>query len=243
MPTDLFPDTPPTTKKQLFDRVYDVIQRGWMTMPPGVARYNGTGGPGNFLEDLFGLTAGNLDAADSVGWELKTYSPQTNLITLFHKEASPRRIMRYMVSQHGWKDSQGRLSFRHTIRGKSDRFRVEVSEGAVTVRPTQGNGSVPYWSTEELLNIAASKLRRLLLVRYEKQAGKVRFVRADCFEDLQITELMYEIGRGTICIDFDCREQTPGSAGLRNHGTKFRIAPEDVCRVYLKKSRFVASSI
>ena len=151
--------------------------------------------------------------------------------------------MRYMVSKHGWKDAQGRLSFRHTIRGKSDRFRVEVTDGAVIVRPLEGNGPVPYWQSEELLNIAGHKLRKLLLVKNERKGQKVRFIRADCFEDLQITELMYEVGRGTICIDFDCREQTPGSAGLRNHGTKFRIAPEDICRVYLKKSRFVASSI
>jgi hypothetical protein len=44
--------------------------------------------------------------------------------------------------------------------------------------------------------------------------------------------------RGTTAIDFDCREAKPGSSALRNHGTKFRVAPKDVCRLYMKKERF-----
>ena len=40
---------------------------------------------------------------------------------------------------------------------------------------------------------------------------------------------------GTVKIDFDAREAKPGSKGLRNHGTKFRISPDDICRIYAKK--------
>ena len=65
-------------------------------MPAKVARYNGSGGPGCFLEDLIGLKAGNQDIADIIGWEVKYFTPQTNLITLFHKEPGPEGIMRYM---------------------------------------------------------------------------------------------------------------------------------------------------
>lgn len=211
---------------------------GWYTMPEA-PRYNGTGGPGNFLEDLLGLTAGNLDIPDSVGWELKYYTERTHLITLFHKEAQPARIMRYMVSRYGWKDSQGRLSFRHTVAGRSDRFRVDADEGRIIVRPLKGNGPVPHWPTEVLMNIAASKLRRLLLVKGERSGRDVRYYQADCFENLHISLFTYEVVTGTISIDFDCREYTPGSARLRNHGTKFRIPPENVCRIYMRKERLV----
>ena len=41
--------------------------------------------------------------------------------------------------------------------------------------------------------------------------------------------------RGTILIDFDARESSPGSHGMRDHGTKFRIPPENVCRLYVDK--------
>ncbi len=226
----------PLNKKLLFARMREIIALGQQTMP-AIARYNGTGGPGCFLEDLIGLRAGNQDIADIIGWEVKYFTPQTNYITLFHKEPGPAGIMVYMVNKYGWKDAQGRLSFRHTIAGKSDRFQVIDDAGNVIVRPLQGNGPVPIWTHDTILN-AANKLKRLLLVKGERSGQKVRFIRADMFENLHLTLLISELVNGTVAIDFDAREARPGSAALRNHGTKFRIYPENVCRLYLKKERF-----
>lgn len=142
---------PPTTKKELFTRVRALLELGWIDMPAGKVRYNGTGGPGNYLEDHLGLKVGNQDIADCVGWEVKYYTPQTSLITLFHKEPTPEGIMRYMVSKYGWNDNQGRKSFRHTIVGRSDRFVVVDDAGSVIVRPLKGNGLVPMWTHDTLL--------------------------------------------------------------------------------------------
>ena len=111
--------TPPKNKKELFARLNEILAHGKYKMS---AKYAGTGAPGVFLEDLLGLTTGNKDIPDSLGFELKFYTRDTNLITLFHKEPQPEGAVRYMVSKYGWKDAQGRLSFRHTIAGKSDRF-------------------------------------------------------------------------------------------------------------------------
>lgn len=239
MPTvaDLLNNPVPVNRQALFTRLREIIALGWQEMPKGVARYNGTGGPGNFLEDLIGLKAGNQDIADVLGWEVKYYTAATNLITLFHKEAGPHGIMRYMVSKHGWKDAQNRLSFRHTIHGRSDRFMVVSDAGNVIVRPLKGNGPVPMWTHDELLN-AAGKLKRLLLVKGERKGQQIRFIHADCFENLHLTLFVAEMVNGTIVIDFDCREAKAGSTGLRNHGTKFRIKPQNICRIYLKKERF-----
>lgn len=228
---------PPANKKELFARVRTIIEHDWYDLPK-TARSAGTGGPGNFLEDLLGLNVGSQDIADSVGWEIKWYTADTSLITLFHKEAQPPNIMRYMVRKWGWRDDKGRMSFRHTIRGRSDRFKVETDGNRVVVRRVKGNGPVPYWTHDDLMNCAGGKLRRLMLVKGEKDGNKVRFIQADCFENISIGFLIYEMIRGTIAIDFDAREMKPGSDGLRNHGTKFRVAPEDVCRLYTKKERF-----
>lgn len=57
------------------------------------------------------------------------------------------------------------------------------------------------------------------------------------FENLHLQFLIYEMIRGTIAIDFDARESKAGSGGLRNHGTKFRVPPDAVCRLYMKKER------
>ncbi|MFN2510789.1 MAG: MvaI/BcnI family restriction endonuclease [Pyrinomonadaceae bacterium] len=233
---ELLNRTAPLNKKDLFARMREIIALGAQVMPK-IPRYNGTGGPGNFLEDLIGLRAGNMDIADIIGWEVKYYTPQTNYITLFHKEPGPAGIMRYMVSKYGWKDAQGRLSFRHTIAGRTDRFQVWDDAGNVIVRPLKGNGPVPIWTHDTILN-AANKLKRLLLVKGERSGDKVKFFRADMFESLHLTLLVSELINGTVAIDFDAREMHPGGTALRNHGTKFRVMPDNVCRLYLKKERF-----
>ena len=100
---------PPTNRADLFEQLLGVLRHGPYEMP--TARYTGSGGPGLYLEDLLGLTTGNRDSPDTLGYELKFYSKQTTLLTLFHKEPRPEGIMRMMVSKFGWKDAQGRLSF------------------------------------------------------------------------------------------------------------------------------------
>lgn len=189
------------------------------------------------MEDLIGLTAGNKDIADIVGWEVKFYTLKTSLVTLFHKEPGPEKILRYMVSRFGWMDAQGRKSFRHTIKGTSDRFVVVNDAGNVIVRPLEGNGQVPMWTHDTLLNIAGGKLRRLMLVKGERNGQSVRFNQVDCFENLHLTRLIEEMTKGTIAIDFDVRETRPGSDALRNHGTKFRVAPDNISLLYVKKER------
>ena len=65
-----FPSRPPRTRKELFERVRAVIAHGPYVMPEE-SRYNGSGAPGVFLEDLLGATAGGHDIPEAVEWELK----------------------------------------------------------------------------------------------------------------------------------------------------------------------------
>lgn len=235
--TALLDNPVPINKAALYTRLREILALGWQTMPKGVARYNGTGGPGNFLEDLIGLKAGNQDIADVLGWEVKYYTAKTNYITLFHKEAGPHGVMRYMVNRFGWPDEHGRKGLRHTISGRSALFYVSDDAGNVIIRPLKGNGVVPTWTHDALLN-ACAKLRRLITVKGEKDGQKVRFVPADCYENFHLSLFVSELINGTVAIDFDVREMKPGSVGLRNHGTKFRVKPENICRLYFKKERF-----
>lgn len=229
-----FPTGLPANKQELFQRLRDVMQNGWYQMP---SRYQGTGAAGRFLENLLGKKSDSESFADTTGWEVKSYTEKTHLITLFHKEARPEKIMRHMVSKHGWKDKQDRLSFRHTISGKSDRFRVYDDSNQIIVRPLKGNGGTPYWTHDDLLN-AASKLKKLLLVKTERNKQEVRFLGTDCFQDFHLSFFILELVCGTIAIDFDVREAKKGSVGLRNHGTKFRVPPRNMCRLYAKKEPF-----
>ncbi|HXQ36695.1 MAG TPA: MvaI/BcnI family restriction endonuclease [Anaerolineales bacterium] len=200
-------------------------------------RYVGTGAPGIYLEDLLGLTTGNKDIPDNLGFELKFYTKATNLITLFHKEPQPAGVVAYMVKRYGWKDAEGRLSFRHTIAGKSDRFDVTSDSNQIIIRRIGGNGIVPYWTHDDILSAAGAKLRRLLLVRGVRTGQSITYERVDLFENLELSYFIWEVSGGAVKIDFDAREMKPGSKGIRNHGTKFRVAPGDVCRLYSKKER------
>ena len=203
---------------------------------PNESPFRGTGAPGNYLEHLLGLPTGNEDIPDSIGWELKWHTRRTSLVTLLHKTPDgPQNVMRDLVKNHGWKDDKGRMSFRHTIKGKSDRFRVHAAGGRITVRQLKGKGATPYWSQDELIGAVGGKLRRLLLVRGEKKGQCIRFERAEAFETFLLSEFVYEVARGGIAIDFDARESKPGSYGLRDHGTKFRIPPDSICGLYAKK--------
>jgi hypothetical protein len=225
----------PTSKKDLLAQLVEIIRHREYEMPE--SRYSGTGAPGIYLEDLLGLTTGNKDIPDSLGFELKFYTRKTNLITLFHKEPKPEGAVRYMVSKYGWKDEKGRLSFRHTIAGKSDRFSVVSDSGQIVIRKIGGNGLAPYWTENDILSAVGAKLRRLILVRGERKGQTVIYDRADLFQDIELNYFIWEVCGGTIKIDFDAREMTPGSNGLRNHGTKFRISPGDICKIYSKKER------
>ena len=114
---------------------------------------------------------------------------------------------------------------------------ISVKARAEGVRRLKGNGPVPIWTSDDILSVAGGKLRRLVLVKGSRHKQTVTFDRIDLFEDLQLTFFIWELVGGTIKIDFDAREAKPGSRGLRNHGTKFRIAPDDICRIYAKKHR------
>jgi hypothetical protein len=224
----------PKTKKELFSRVSEVLQHGAYEMDK---KYRGTGAPGLFLEDLLGLPNTNKDTPDAGEWELKTYSRQTSLITLFHKEPQPQGAVTYMVNKYGWKDKKGRQSFRHTIKGKSEKFRVDSDGDQILIRRIGGNGLVPRWTHDDILSVAGGKLRRLLLVKGKRTGQKILYERVDYFENLQLSFFIWEVINGTVAIDFDAREAKRGSRGLRNHGTKFRIAPNNICRLYEKKER------
>lgn len=226
---------PPITKKELLAQLVDIVRHGEYVMPD--KRYAGTGAPGIFLEDLLGIKTGNRDIPDSLGFELKFYTKKTDLITLFHKEPQPKDCVAFMVRKWGWLDAGGRKSFRHTIAGKSDRFQVELDGEQIVVRRIGGNGIVPYWTKDDILSSAGAKLRRLMLVRGIRKGQSITYDRVDLFENLELSYFIWEVVAGTVKIDFDAREATPGSKGLRNHGTKFRVAPNNICRLYAKKER------
>jgi hypothetical protein len=86
------------------------------------------------------------------------------------------------------------------------------------------------------MNKIGSKLQKVILVTSEKHGQEVTFKKATMFETIDIDMFMKHIKDGTVKIDFDARDKSPGSKTLRNHGTKFRIKPEDLPALYDHKN-------
>ena len=215
---------------ELFRRLRALLRRGWVDIPGGPG-YGGTGAPGKLLEELLGVDGANLDIPDAGRWEIK-YHSSNSALTLFHKEARPPGHMRHLVREFGWPDEQGRTSFRHTIWGRSDRgFRVVGERDRITVRNDAAGDMIwPWWTHDDLLNAFVSKFRRLIVVRGLRRGDRVRYERADRFEEPQATLFVEAVTRGIVAIDFDAR--TTRGRGLRNHGTKFRIRYGDLRHLY-----------
>ncbi len=231
----------PTNIRDLHARIVELILTGPHEMPDKPP-FKGTGAPGHYLESLLGFELNSRELADALGHELKWYTDNTSLVTLFHcTPDNSREVMRDMVLQHGKLDGQGRLSFRHTVspntKTKGQKFRVSHESGFLVVRGKQAKGPEPRWSVQKLQAKAGAKLRQLLLVKGQRTGQRVTFLEADHFKEFSITDFIVEVERGNIVIDFDVRESQPGSTGLRDHGTKFRIPPIRICSLYMDKHR------
>lgn len=225
---------PPKTATAAFAQIRPLLESDWIEFPAEGA-FNGNGAPGRLLEHLVGVSENNQDSPDLMDWELK-FSGGNALITLFHKDPEPRGIMRNMVHEYGWDDDKGRISFRHTISGRSPRGFYVVNEAdRVLVRHEFNDSVVPYWKHNTLYNAMGAKLRRLILVDGEVRKHPTRAVNyrsATAYWDINIRNFCEEIAQGKIHVDFDARTKEGRGSALRNHGTKFRIKRADIDSIY-----------
>jgi hypothetical protein len=224
---------PPKSSTASFSIIKKIIEHGPYEIPNDKT-FNGNAAPGDYLESLFGGTKNNRDSPDLQDWEVK-FSGGNALLTLFHKEPSPRGIIRYFVHEHGWLDEHNRISFRHTLGGESNRgFYVKNEADRIVVRHKKVDSVVPYWLHNTLLN-ACSKLRRLIVVNgtyTEKPNKTVIYKTATAYWNFDLMGFCQAIEKGMIKIDFDARTKKEAGTALRNHGTKFRVKVGDVKHFY-----------
>lgn len=201
------------------------------------AKFQGSGSPGNTLEYLLNLEVNNRDAPDLMDWEVKFHGGNS-LLTLFHKDPLPVGIMNQVVDRFGWLDEKGRISFRHTLSGKSELGFIVTKEGKnVTVSNIHDLSVVPYWESNTILNAIGAKLRRLILVhgKVNKDKRSVIYNNATAYWDLDLNGIVQSIIEGIISIDFDARTKGGRGTALRNHGTKFRIHINNMDYIYENK--------
>jgi len=226
--------TLPKSATATFKKTLDIINKGWYDIPPG-KKFEGDAAAGDFLEHLLGGKKNNRDSPDLNDWEFKFHGGNA-LITLFHKEPEPRGIMRYMVNEHGWPDKLERISFRHTLGGKSNRGFYVVNEAdRIVIRHDTKDTVVPFWKHNTILNAAGAKLRRLIVVHgklIKNPTRRVHYESATAYWDLKLNAFFESMVRGDVFVDFDARTELPPKKAIRNHGTKFRIKAAVIPEIY-----------
>ncbi len=109
---------------------------------------------------------------------------------------------------------------------------VTDTEGSIQVGGKAGAGFAQAWSHDALINEFARNAVYLILVRgsWNRQSRLVSYTSAEFLWEPRITQLIRLIADGTIVIDSDAFLQDGGNA--RDHGTKFRISPDDLNSLY-----------
>ena len=223
-----------TPDRRIQDALKQVLAQREYEIPQGQG-FEGAGAPGLYLEYLLGLKTSNADVPDAGAWEVKFTSGKAPL-TLFHKDPYPRgEAIRYIINRWGWTGRNGRPSFRHTIWGESERCEVVDDAGDIRVRRKGYDDVSPYWPHDTLITAFSRKLSKLILVRGSKRGRVVQYMSAEFLSDAHVTRFIRNIARGVVCIDFDAYIQEGGA--VRNHGTKFRIAVEDLSALYRTRHR------
>ncbi len=237
----LTPTPQPRSGSAVFKKIAEILEAGTWEFPDD-NKYNGSGGPGRLLEDLLGVKANNADSPDLADWEIKFHGGAA-LLTLFHKDPEPKGIIRNLVHNYGWDDGKGRISFRHTIGGKSAKgFYIVDEVDRIVIRNEFKDAPVPHWTHNTLFNAFASKLRRLIVVggKVLKNPRRVIYQEATAYWEPDIKGFSKAVADGVFYIDFDARTtKGPGSA-IRNHGTKFRIKVDDLSKVYANKIKITS---
>ncbi len=242
MPPKLpMPANLPRSATASFKKIAEILEAGTWAFPTD-GKYNGSGAPGRYLEDLLGIKENNADSPDLNDWEIKFHGG-TALLTLFHKDPEPKGIIKEVVNDYGWTDAQGRISFRHTISGQTKRgFCVLNETDRIIIKNTTQSGATPYWLHNTILNALSSKLRRLIVIEGEMHSNprSVTYKEATAYWEPDITGFIQAILEGVICVDFDARTNEGRGSAIRNHGTKFRIKNDDIAKIYANKHKIIA---
>lgn len=234
------------TDDELFERLRAILEAGWHPVPDSI--WDSVGSqrkddvPNRLLRELLGLPPPSSVVPNPGGgkWNVRFHST-SSLFTLFHKEGEPRGHLREMLAHFGYtREDDERVRFRHTIEGKSSARSgydfVVASEGdeRVTVRRESAPERVwAYWFHDVLINKFVPGYRNLIVVEGQRRnrGREVLFETAHAYSEPRTSLLPVAIESGIIAIEFDVTT-VPGKKGLRNRGTKFRIARENLSHLY-----------
>ncbi len=213
---------------------------------------SGQTGIGKTIEDLLGIEENNIPGPNALGWiELKAIRKDSkSMITLFTLTPSPPKINSVLLKKYGYFSSKkkGKRKILHTTingvefnlikNGKG--FKIGISENRIDLIHYK-DGIVAYWEEEKLKERVKEKLKNLVLIKAETQ-DKGRNEKFWFNEGYLLIEFDFEnfknlIKEGLILVDIRIGQYPDGRT--HEHGTAFRIFPNNLDLCYSKKEKIL----
>ncbi|GAC1353968.1 MAG: hypothetical protein NVS4B11_22260 [Ktedonobacteraceae bacterium] len=243
------------TIEELVKTLHAIRDGGWVPN----ARPKNDGGVGNTLEDLLGVKENNLRIPDYGMYELKARrGDSSSLVTLFHNEPTPRRIVvQKLLPFWGWRHQTlpGEKSFRQTISSTrfTDRgFRVRIDDESRQVcidfdidriddRHDEWRTQIlsipqdevrilsPAWTFDKLEQVIKRKLHNVIIVVADVRRS--RGIEEFLYREAQLLQKP-SLERFLYAIENDIVLVDFDARTGHNHGTKFRIRQDGWTTLY-----------
>ncbi len=211
----------------------------------------GNTGIGKTLEDLLGVRENNIAGPNGHNTELKSgRKGSPSMLTLFTKSPLPTRINRQLVERFGIL-SEGRKKTLHTTMNAVSKNILYGKPGfIITIHPTRieinhdnyGDLPIPYWNRINLERAFVHKYpKNLLYVKADSRGrGKdeeFHYNEAWLMYGFSFDRFVELLMSGQILVDIRLGRYPSGK--LHDHGTAFRVKPDDLDQCFLSREKIL----
>jgi len=206
----------------------------------------GPTGIGHLIETRFGLNETNVAVADIGGRvEIKaTRRNATSLITLFTFNRGVWRVSQSeLINKYGYIDEKNRTALYNSVTNipNSQGFYIDLDENKNIIILKNDQTTIAEWSLFTVVGKFMTKLDRLLLIfadsMYENDIECFHFNEAWLLERPTPENFIESFRNNKIIIDI--RMHLKENGGVRNHGTAFRIAENNLLSLFADQRRLI----
>ena len=228
----------------LVDQLPDIRSIGYVR-----THRRGNTGIGKTLEDLLSIKENNFAGPNGHNTELKSgRKGSPSMMTLFTKSPLPSRINRQLVEKFGKPTDKGKKSLHTTINAVSKNtlygepaFIISVHHTRVEINHDDyGDLPTPYWNRTDLENAFVRKYPQNLLYvkancRGQGKNEEFHYNEAWLMSGFSFVRFIELLRSGQILIDIRLGQYPDGK--LHDHGTGFRVKPEDLDLCFSNRKR------
>lgn len=247
---------------EILTKLKAIKQRGWLT-----THRSGPTGIGKTLEDLLGINENNIPGPNGHLLELKSARKnQGSMLTLFTKSPEPGRANALMLEEVGYKSAKGNdkkelhttvnaVAY-NTLKGKQG-LKIDVKQDRIELVGGTGGKLVlddysgtpsskmaktyGYWTNQTLKQSFERKLPRLLYVKADWKGSGANeefwFNEAELLEGFSFENFAKLLKAGDILVDIRMGQYQDGRP--HDHGTAFRVVPDNLNLCFSKRTRVI----